>query len=292
MRRALAQRIQEDGAQAFVSLMSHIWSPLMRPVLKKEGVRHTVIVHDADPHQGDRTAWVNRWLLREAQAADQVVTLTHAVAKRLIKTQRIPEEKITVLFHPDLHYAPSFRPMASDEPLRVLFFGRMLPYKGINIFVDAIEMLRQAGLPLQVGVFGQGELDERERLQAVGAEIRNEWIDPEDISAILSRHDVVVVSHTKASQSGVIAAAHGAGLPVIATPVGGLTEQVRSGFNGIIASDVTGAALASAIKSLADDRLLLHRLRRNISVSSIDRSMERFLAELSEVALGGRRPKL
>ena len=103
--------------------------------------------------------------MREAQAADHVVTLTHAVAKRLIKSKRIPEEKISVLFHPDLHYAPSFRQEASDKPLRVLFFGRILPYKGVNIFVDALEMLREAGLPLQVGVFGQGELDERERLQ-------------------------------------------------------------------------------------------------------------------------------
>ena len=89
--------------------------------------------------------------------------------------------------------------------------------------------------------------------------------------------------------SGVIAAAHGAGLPVLITPVGGLTEQVIDKFNGIVATEPTGAALAREIKNFVEDRGLLHRLRRNILLSGPDRSVERFLAELREVALGGHR---
>ena len=40
------------------------------------------------------------------------------------------------------------------------------------------------------------------------------------------------------------------------------------------------------IKKFVEDRGLLHRLRRNILLSGPDRSVERFLAELREVALG------
>jgi glycosyltransferase involved in cell wall biosynthesis len=264
---------------------------MMTPVLSRESIRHTVIVHDADPHPGDPTAWVNRWLLREAKAADQVVTLTRAVADQLIRSKVIPEEKISVLFHPDLRYQPEFfAGPSSGRSLRVLFFGRILPYKGLSIFVDAIEMLRGAGVAVQAGVFGEGELgSEHKRLEALGAEIRNGWIDAEDISRMFDSHDVLVVSHTKASQSGVIAAAHGAGLPVIATPVGGLIEQIVPDVTGLIAADATGAALAAVIKRVAEDRFILQRMRRDIIASRGDRSMDRFLSELSDIAFGGDR---
>jgi glycosyltransferase involved in cell wall biosynthesis len=286
-RRAFGERLIADGTQGFVSLMSHVWSPLLMPILSKHGIRHTVIVHDADPHQGDRTAWVNRWLLREAAAADHVVTLTHAVAERLIASRRIPKDKITVLFHPDLNYSPQCIPQNRSAPLRVLFFGRILAYKGLDIFVDAIEALREAGVEVRVSVFGRGDLGrERQRLEALGAEVSNVWVDPKEISEILSKHDVVVVSHVQASQSGVIAAAHGAGLPVIATPVGGLTEQILPEITGLLAPGVTGAALATAIKRVADDRSLLQRMSRNIIATRTDRSMDRFLNDLTEIALG------
>jgi len=87
----------------------------------------------------------------------------------------------------------------------------------------------------------------------------------------------------------VIAAAHGAGLPVIATPVGGLIEQIVPDVTGLIAADATGAALAAVIKRVAEDRFILQRMRRDIIASRGDRSMDRFLSELSDIAFGGDR---
>ena len=91
LRRAVMQRVLTDGTRAFVTLMPHVWSPLITPMLRKAGIRHVVVVHDADPHLGDRTAWVNRWLLREARSADHVVTLTSSVAQGLVRAKIVPE---------------------------------------------------------------------------------------------------------------------------------------------------------------------------------------------------------
>jgi glycosyltransferase involved in cell wall biosynthesis len=286
VRTSLRQRLSEDGTRAFVTLMPHVWSPLAAPILKKNGVRHTVIVHDADPHRGDTTAFINRWLMREAQSADQVVTLTAAVAERLSQQKLIPEGKISVLFHPDLTYSTSRR--RENGPLRVLFFGRILPYKGLSLFVDAMELLKQSGPAIEIGVFGQGNLGpDRQRLERVNAEVVNRWIDPQQIADILGRHDVVVVSHTEASQSGVIAAAHGAGLPVVATPVGGLREQIIPGVTGLVTETVTAHAIADAVRRLAEDRILLNRLREGIAATKPQRSMDEFFSALSVLALGG-----
>ena len=286
LRRNLVERLEADGTRAFVTLMPHVWSPLVIPVLRQAGVRHTVIIHDADPHVGDRTAWVNRWLLREVKMADQVVTLTASVAERLIRSNVVPEKKISVLFHPDLTYSRNFGNANSNPgPLRVLFFGRILPYKGLSQFIGAMEILKRAGVSINVGVFGAGEIgQERARLDALAAEVVNKWIPPADIAGILGRHDVVVISHTKASQSGVIAAAHGAGLPVVATPVGGLTAQIIPEVTGLIAADISAEAVAAAVRRFAEDRNFLRRIRQGIMDTKKERSMDRFFYELSEIA--------
>jgi len=258
-------------------------------MLRQAGIRHTVIIHDADPHVGDRTAWVNRWLLREVKMADQVVTLTASVAERLIRSNVVPEKKISVLFHPDLTYSRNLSNANSNPgPLRVLFFGRILPYKGLSQFIGAMEILKRAGVSIDVGVFGAGEIgQERARLDALAAEVVNKWIPSADIAGILGRHDVVVISHTKASQSGVIAAAHGAGLPVVATPVGGLTAQIIPEVTGLIAADISAEAVAAAVRRFAEDRNFLRRIQQGIMETKKERSMDRFFYELSEIAQRG-----
>jgi glycosyltransferase involved in cell wall biosynthesis len=291
LRRRVMEKVVADGSRTFVTLMPHFWSPLVSPMLQRAGIRHTVVIHDADPHLGDRTALINRWLLREAELADQVVTLTTSVAERLVEQNLVPEEKVSVLFHPDLTYPPMGIRSASGNPgpLRVLFFGRILPYKGLGGFVRAMEILKRGGVSISVGVFGEGDIGpERARLEALGAEVVNEWIDPKDIGGILGRYDVMVVSHTRASQSGVIAAAHGAGLPVVCTPVGGLTEQVVPEVTGLVAADVTDECIGAAIRRLAEDRNLLLRLRQGIIETKQERSVDLFFGALSHIALEGR----
>jgi glycosyltransferase involved in cell wall biosynthesis len=53
------------------------------------------------------------------------------------------------------------------------------------------------------------------------------------------------------------------GRPVIATPVGGLPEQIRDGETGLLTEAVSRQAIAASIKRLAGDRALLRRLAEN-----------------------------
>jgi glycosyltransferase involved in cell wall biosynthesis len=284
----LQRRLARDNTRAIVSLMPHLWSPLVVPVIRRAGVRHVAVIHDAESHPGDRFGLINRWLLREAAAADHVITLSDAVACRLVAARKIPEKKITVLFHPDLNYGARFRPGESQGgPLRILFLGRILPYKGLDVFVDAAARLRRDGVRLNVGVVGDGKIEPviRAKLSALGAEIENRWIRHDEFGGVLSRYDVVVASHTEASQSGVVAAAFGAGLPVVVTPVGGLVEQVSHNVTGLIAESATAPAVAEAIRKLAENPALVAGLRRGIAARREERSIERFFDEICDISL-------
>ena len=93
-------------------------------------------------------------------------------------------------------------------------------------------------------------------LETMGAYVDNRWLREVDIAPALAKLDLLVLPYIVASQSGVIAAACGAALPVVVTPVGGLVEQVRDGESGIVAEAVAADAVAAAIARLATDAAL------------------------------------
>src|SRR5262249_33325445 len=258
LRRHIVQRFERDDTRVVITLMAHVWSPLLRFVTRRRGIKHVIVVHDADAHGGDSSAIAQPWLLREAMAADQIITLSRFVSQQLMD-KRVDPKKISAIFHPHLSYEcdlPTCR--QSSEPLRVLFFGRLLRYKGLRLLISAIELLRERGIQVKIGVFGEGNIDsEKPRLWSLAAEVKNCWIDDAEIPRIFHRYDVVVLSHIEASQSGVAATAFGLGVPVIATPVGGLVEQIQPNVTGIVAAALTAEALANAIGQLAVNRLLI-----------------------------------
>src|SRR5207244_1723917 len=89
--------------------------------------------------------------------------------------------------------------------------------------------------------------------------IDTRWVPEQEIKSIFERVDIVVTPYVDASQSGIIPLAYELGLPVVATPVGGLPEQVVDGMTGVLVSNVSGPALAAGISRLLADPLLYRR---------------------------------
>jgi glycosyltransferase involved in cell wall biosynthesis len=281
---SLIQRLNaafnDHGTETIVVLASHVWSPLIAPFLKTTGRRYVVVVHDADPHPGDVTGLAHGWLLREAAQADLVIALSRAVAAALSTRRRIPSDRIVTLFHPLLTYTEKRAQAAWDgkRPLRLLSFGRMMDYKGLGIFTEAIELLRAQGLPVEATVAGSGQMNgQRAKLETLGATVINRWLHDQELSQLLQAHDAVVLTHTEASQSGCAAAALGAGLPVIATPVGGLMEQIAHDVNGLVADRVDAEAIAYQIKRMVNNPTLYRELAQGVVRQQRGREMCDFL---------------
>ncbi|WP_342359616.1 glycosyltransferase family 4 protein [Terrarubrum flagellatum] len=292
LRRSLARYIREQQIESVVTLMPHIWGPFIAPVVRYAGAQYATIVHDADAHPGDATGLVTRWLLRDAEEADPVITLSRNVRSRLVAAHPRLAPRIETLFHPDLDFnGPTHMPAPKPgEPFRLLFLGRILPYKGLPLLVEAVERLREEGLTIQLGVHGEGPIGPlHARLVALNAEVRNRWLTRAEIAETLSRYHAVALSHVEASQSGVAMAALGGGLPVVATPVGGLPEQIEPGVTGVLAEAATPEAFAAALKKLALDLDSYARMRTAIVSLRAERSPARFLAELTAILARTRR---
>ncbi|HEV2560407.1 MAG TPA: glycosyltransferase family 4 protein [Microvirga sp.] len=286
-RKLLLAKLRAEGVNTLVNLMPHVWTPLLLPAVRAAGVSTATIIHDARPHPGDPTGYVNKWCNSEAAHCDRVFTLSETIRDEIVGLGRIPPERCVTLFHPDIGpHAASTAPIApqsfdGERALRLLFFGRILPYKGLGLLVEALEKLRAEGVLVQLGVFGDGSIAQyRKRLEALGAEISNRWIEESELESILRRWDAVALSHVEASQSGVAALAFGSGLPVIATPVGGLAEQVVDGVNGVLASRATADAFAAAIRRYIEGSNLRSQIRREMQQDRTRHSMASFIKAL------------
>lgn len=282
-RRLILEHLKVRRPKAVITLMPHVWTPLLAPAIKALGIKYIPIVHDAQPHPGDWTAWVTRWLLQDAKQGDTVVTLSRAVAERLVEDEVVKRAQVLPLFHPDLAFQSrqAVRGRESGKPLRLLFFGRVMAYKGLSHLLDAVEQLRRHDVVIELGLAGSGDLGaQQSRLEALGAEIINRWIDEREVTEILDRYDAMACPHVEASQSGVVAAAFGHRMPVVAMPIGGVAEQVVDGKSGVLAGSVTSTAFAEAIQRLALEPGLYDTLSRHLAENAAERSMDRFLREL------------
>jgi glycosyltransferase involved in cell wall biosynthesis len=144
------------------------------------------------------------------------------------------------------------RRAGADGTVRLLSFGRLLPYKGLDLLADALRRLGpQPGLAVRVVGAGP-ESPELAALRALpGVTVENRWVPEDEVGALLGWADAVVLPYREASQSGVAAAALAAHRRVIATDVGGLREQL-AGEKLAILCEPRADSLADALRRLLD----------------------------------------
>jgi glycosyltransferase involved in cell wall biosynthesis len=238
--------------------------------------------HDFRPHRGDGKA--GEYLLNACCAllADRIIALTNAVAAQL---QPFGKE-MAVIPHP-IFFEPTdfgtrdWNSQDREGPLRVLFFGRVLKYKGVDLLVAATKRLLEEGHRIRLSIVGKGD----QLVLAETPEIsrRNTWVREDEIPDLIRTNDLLVVPYTEATQSGVISIAIASGTPLIATRVGGLTEQVSSNEAFLIPPNDEDA-LVEAMRSFCVDRKLLalysekiSGLQKQYAVSVVSSMIGRFL---------------
>lgn len=155
---------------------------------------------------------------------------------------------------------PALKPTVSSaaEPLRVLFFGRLEEYKGLDLLLAAFELLKNRRVSIALTLSGRGDLSAEflRTARELGVIIDRRWIPPQEVCPLLGTADVLVLPYVAASQSGVVSLGLGVGLPLVVTNVGGLPEYVEDGVSGFVVAP-SAEAIADALKRYADDRTLV-----------------------------------
>lgn len=249
---ALARHIAALRPDAAVCAMPAPLDLFMASALGRLRIPYAVVIHDAETHPGDGLPLQMRIQRRLARHAAVLVALSPHVAARLRARGLGPHQRLLLASHPPFDFGPVPARRARDGPLHLLFFGRLLRYKGLDLLAAALRRL-PAGL-FAVRVVGRGPGSPA--LAALAAldfvTVENRWVPEEEIAALLSWADAVVLPYREASQSGVAAGALAAGRWVVATRVGGLETQLASEKLARLA-DPDPASLADCLARLAQE---------------------------------------
>ena len=146
-----------------------------------------------------------------------------------------------------------------DADLTALFFGQIAPYKGLDYIVDALPGLMAWHRGFRLIIAGKVKRGSEEYWRDIERRIaalespecvirRIEHIPDSDVETYFKAADVLVVPYREIFQSGVPFLAYSFGLPVIATDVGTLRDDVLEGRTGMVCRPRDPADLARAIR--------------------------------------------
>ena len=222
--------------------------PGRRPARRAVVICHNVLPHESRPADEQLT----RLLLRRAGAA-----LTHSAEEAararalapgaLISTARMPPHLPAAAppaernGHAGAESMPE-RPSAPvTTPCRLLFFGIVRPYKGLDVLLRA--MARAPGnvvLTVAGEFWGKAEAETRALISQLGLDsrvtLRPGYVPADQIPGLFARTDVLVLPYRSATSSQNAWLAFEYGVPVVATRAGTLADAVRTGSTGSCAS--------------------------------------------------------
>jgi glycosyltransferase involved in cell wall biosynthesis len=218
-----------------------------------------------------RVAWLLHGYLRiEALLAlsGAVVAPSHAMARFLVE-HGLPRARVHVI-----PYGMDVRrehPTEPNEPPVVGTVTKLEHWKGVDVLVEACGRVDR---PFRLEVFGDGsERDGLEqRARELGVDAVFHGLVANGVRSEIERFDVFVLPSRGENLPVSILEAMGAALPVVATRVGGIPEEVGEGETGLLAEPGDVEGLARAIETLVDDVDLRLRLARRAP----ERLRERF----------------
>ncbi|MFY9194829.1 MAG: glycosyltransferase family 4 protein [Methanoculleus sp.] len=241
-------------------------NPMLCPLIPMlRGYPLVATFHDIEPHPGedhllDIGSLLYRFTLFISRAfADRIFVHGNTLKGILVEKYRVPGRKVHVIPIGE-HEVTPFTKHAQEglKPPgpRVLFFGRIHRYKGLDCLIQAEPLITREIPDVRIVIAGTGEdFGKYEEMMAGRGvfEVYNYRIPYEEGARLFQQASVVALPYLEASQSGVVPTAYGFKRPVVVTDVGGLPEIVDDGTTGYIVPPRDPAALADAIVSLLKD---------------------------------------
>jgi glycosyltransferase involved in cell wall biosynthesis len=146
--------------------------------------------------------------------------------------------------------------LASRHPkTRLLFFGVVRPYKGLDILLQALARTPEHVTLTVAGEFPDGPAATRELTAGLGlgtrVTLRPGYVPAGEIPALFAAADALVLPYREAAASQNVPLAFSCGVPVVATTAGALAEAVRDGVDGLTCAPGDVEDLARVLNEIA-----------------------------------------
>ena len=245
--------------------MIHWWNPIVNFLGRPAKVIFTV--HDITQHKGEESVLADSLRNLILKQSERVIILSEVLREKLV-AQGVKGEIVSVIPHANFsYYSENFDlEKKTYDNERILFFGRINPYKGLDVLLKAMKIVVKKIPNIKLSVVGNGDISDYKSLideLKDNLELNVRWIKDEEVEGFFAQSDFVVVPYVEASQSGVIPLSYSLGLPVIASRIGGIPEQVVEGETGFLVEPNRIEELAEKIIELYQDKGLIENFGKN-----------------------------
>jgi len=233
--------------------------------LRRAGITLTQICHEFESR--DHGGMTRAVTLRRSPAAfntfDRIYLHGDGNRSRFHSIFDLPDDRTRSIPHGDeslfLELAESLAEPADAIPT-ALFFGGLRPSKGLDVLIAAWKQV-QHEVDAKLMICGEPEgvdpIALREQAELIGVaasvEIDARYQPAERVADLMTRATVVVLPYRSATASGVLQVAYAFGVPVVASAVGTLAEDVKHGETGLLVEPDDSPGLSRALVQLLSD---------------------------------------
>ncbi len=218
------------------------WAPMyivFLSVFRVLNIKSLLLCHNVYEHEDHA---IKRWI---SQSVFKLANfyLVHSTSEKNKLLPLIAKKRLIQHLHPLYQYSTNNLQVCSspveEGQLNLLFFGFVRKYKGLDILLNALQIINDDKVNLKVvGEFWSKKeeyINFIEQNNINNVEIIEGYIADNEVDKFFLEADVVVLPYRSATGSGVIAVSYGFGKPVLVTNIGGLAEAVDFKKTGYIA---------------------------------------------------------
>ncbi len=225
-------------------------------------------VHDTNPFNGDPSAaFQARGFAGCLSMFDHLIVHTRQGRDRLVALG-LPAARISMLPHGLIQGVPdAVAPGMAGGEVTFLLFGKLKPYKGLDVLVRAfarlpghlraqarLRIVGKAYMPIAPIEALAGALGVADRLR-----IEQRHVADDEVDALFGPDSVAVFPYREIEASGVLSFALANGRPVIASALGGFADAIQDGVQGLLVPPGDAEALATAMGRMVADRAFASR---------------------------------
>ncbi|MEV5746829.1 glycosyltransferase family 4 protein [Actinoallomurus sp. NPDC052308] len=208
---------------------------------------HNVLPHERKPYDVP----LMRRLLKGVDGA-----LVHSAQQAQLARDLVPGTAVrTAVLPAHLPTPPQGTRVFTGTPEgpheRLLFFGMVRPYKGLDVLLRALARVDDVALTV-AGEFWGGADETRALISSLGLEERVElrpgYVPAAEVPELFARADALVLPYRTATASQNVFMAYEHGIPVIATRAGTLADHVREGVDGVLCEPDDVDSLTDALR--------------------------------------------
>ncbi len=262
--RALLRRLRRERPDA----IHFQWLPL--PMLDRAFLGAlsriaplTLTVHDTRPFNGDPSSRLQGLGFIPALRRFHALIVHTAQGRERLRAQGLLDERMSVL--PIGRHVAEPRPLvaAAEAPTETTFlmFGKIKPYKGADVLIDAFAALPEAlRARSRMRIVGKpymdlGPLEAQAARLGVADRLSLEprFIADDEIAGLFGPGTVAVFPYREIEMSHVLSYAAALARPVVASRIGGFAETVIDGEHGVLVEPGDAAGLAAALRRMLEE---------------------------------------